>query len=215
MKSVHLCYRLLRQLCWRVYNNDVQANWSFAFVFLTAAVLAQSAPPPCPADRPLDDIIQQSKKEHRNGNPLPQVICTPECINRPITTPETFPDEPQVEVSTRKSTSSTEPESKANPINTCGEAMKMAVRAAHDVEVGDSYFGHRNYSGALLRYNDAVEEKPGDLAIHVRLARTFEKLGQIPHAIQEYKTAQKLAGPQKWSEEAKSSLIRLQHASGS
>jgi tetratricopeptide (TPR) repeat protein len=155
-------------------------------------------------------MIKQSKKKHRNS-----VICTPECINRPITTPETFPDPPQVEVSSKNSTTSIEPESETHSVNSCGEAMKMAVQAAHDVEVGDSYFGQQNYTGALLRYNDAVEEKPGDLAIHVRLARTFEKLRHIPEAIQEYKTAQKLAGPRKWSEEAKSSLIRLQHASGS
>jgi Tetratricopeptide repeat len=197
------------------YNNVVQATWPLGAILFTAAMLGQFAPPPpCPAERPVDDIIKQSKKKHRNSDPLPQVICTPECIERPITTPPTFPEAPQMEVSTKKSTSLTDaPET--NSGDTCGEATKMAIEAAHDVEVGDSYFGQQNYRGALQRYSKAVEEKPGDLAIHVRLAQTFEKLRQIPEAIQEYKAAQKLAGPQKWLEQAKSSLMRLQHASGS
>ena len=59
------------------------------------------------------------------------------------------------------------------------------------------------------------KKKPGDLAIHVRVGRAFEKLGQLPQAIEEYKAAQKLTGPQKWSEEAKSALVRLQPVTGS
>jgi Flp pilus assembly protein TadD len=91
----------------------------------------------------------------------------------------------------------------------------MAREAAHDVEVGDSYFGQKKYSGALLRYKDAAEKKPGDLAIHVRLGRALEKLGQVSQAAQEYQAAQKLSGPEKWSEEAKSALRHLQHVPGS
>jgi len=87
--------------------------------------------------------------------------------------------------------------------------MKMAVEAAHNVEVGDYYFGEKNYSGARMRYNDALEEKPGDLAIHVRLGRVLEKLNQIPQALEHYEAAEKLAGPEKWSDEAKSALRRL------
>jgi outer membrane protein assembly factor BamD (BamD/ComL family) len=56
--------------------------------------------------------------------------------------------------------------------------MNMALEAAHDVEVGDYYLGRQQYNGALQRYNDAAEEKPEDLAIHVRLGRAFEKLRQ-------------------------------------
>ena len=88
--------------------------------------------------------------------------------------------------------------------------MAIALDAAHNVDVGDYYFGQKNYNGALLRYNDALEEKPGDTAIHVRLGRIFEKLNQLPQAIEQYKEAQKLAGPKKWSNEASSSLTRLQ-----
>ena len=92
--------------------------------------------------------------------------------------------------------------------------MEMALDAAHDVDVGDYYFEEKNYNGALMRYNDALNEKPGDIAIYVRLGRVFEKLNQVPQAIEQYKAAQKLAGPEKWSDEAKSALLRLQPSPG-
>ena len=85
----------------------------------------------------------------------------------------------------------------------------MVLKAAHDVDVGDYYFEEKSYTAALQRYNDALEEKPGDSAIHVRSGRAFEKLNQVPQAIEQYKAAQTLDGPAKWSDEAKSSLQRL------
>lgn len=193
----------------------MQTLWAIAVVVVSAAVYGQPAPPRCPADRPIDEIIadihkEQSSKKHRN---LPQV--------GPITTPPTFPEPaPQVEVpsksnDTNSSDRTPQPSLEPGPAEKCADAMNMALQAAHDVEVGDYYFGQQEYKGALQRYSDADEEKPEDLAIHVRLGRTFEKLGQLPQAIQEYKSAQRLAGPQKWSDEAKSALIRLQPAKGS
>jgi tetratricopeptide (TPR) repeat protein len=88
--------------------------------------------------------------------------------------------------------------------------MEKALLAAHDVEVGDEYFADKNYSAALMRYQSAVEGKPGDSAIRVRVGRAFEKLNQIPQAIDQYKAAQELQGPAKWSDEAKAALLRLQ-----
>ena len=91
--------------------------------------------------------------------------------------------------------------------------MEQALEAAHNVEVGDYSFDNKNYNGALLRYKDADEEKPEDAAIHVRLGRVFEKLGQLSEATAQYKAALDLAGPQKWLDEAKGSMARLeQHA---
>lgn len=90
----------------------------------------------------------------------------------------------------------------------------MALQAAHNVEVGDYYFDAKSYGAASLRYNDAVEEKPEDPAVHVRLGRVLENLNQLPEAIEQYKAAQNLAGPEKWSEEAKSALLRLQRTPG-
>jgi len=93
--------------------------------------------------------------------------------------------------------------------------MKMALLGAHNVEVGDQYFGQRNYNGALMRYKDAREEKPEDAAIYVRLGRVLEKLRQFPEAIEVYTKAQKLPRTERWTDEAKSALVRLQHMSGS
>ncbi len=87
--------------------------------------------------------------------------------------------------------------------------MEMTLNAAHDVEVGDSSFERGNYKGAALRYQDALKEKPDDPAIHVRLGRTFEKLVELPKAIEHYRAAETLPGPAKWSQEAYDSLARL------
>jgi len=179
-------------------------------------MFAQSAPAPCPANRPVDEIIaevhrEQSTKRQRNTDPLPQIHCSwGWCVDL-SKTPPTFPEPaPRVDVPSRSTATPT-----TTRVETCGDAMKMALEAAHNVEVGDYYFGEKNYSGSSLRYQDALEEKPGDLAIHVRLGRAFEKLNQIPQAIEQYKAAQKLSGPEKWSDEAKSALQRLQHAPSS
>jgi len=88
--------------------------------------------------------------------------------------------------------------------------MEKALLAAHDVEVGDEYFADKNYSAALMRYQEADEDKPEDIAIRVRLGRAFEKLGKIPQAIEQYKAAQDLEGSAKWSAEAKAAVLRLQ-----
>ena len=93
--------------------------------------------------------------------------------------------------------------------------METALKAAHDVDVGYYYVEEKNYNGAFERYNDALDEKPGDISIHVRLGRVLEKLHQLPQAIEQYQAAQKLAGPEKWSAEAKSALERLQPPPGS
>ena len=66
-----------------------------------------------------------------------------------------------------------------------------------------------------MRYKDAAEEKPGDAAIHVRGGRALEKLNQLPEAMEQYKVAQELAGPAKWSNEAKAALLRLEQRQAS
>jgi tetratricopeptide (TPR) repeat protein len=203
---------------WR-YNDRVHMRYVSAMVVMSAAMLAVSNPPSCPAGRPVDDIIaevnkQQSKKAHRNPNPLPEVICIGGlCFDhsrKQKTAPEAVP---QGETPSDPNTSSSR--SNTIPVDECDDKMEMTLKAAHDVDVGDYYFEQKNYHGALLRYNDALEEKPGDIAIHVRLGRAFEKLNQVPQAIEQYKTAQTLDGPEKWSDEAKAALLRLQPPSAS
>ena len=176
----------------------------------------QSLPPACPAGRPVDDIIvelnkQQAKKKHRNPNPLPNVFCIGGWCRSHSSTPPTVPEPaPRAEKPSGQDSSSNGESSSRIPVDKCDDAMEKALEAAHNVDVGDYSFENKNYQGALLRYKDADEEKPGDVAIHVRLGRVLEQLGQIPEAIGQYKAAQELEGPQKWSEEAKAALLRLQ-----
>ncbi|HEY2497443.1 MAG TPA: tetratricopeptide repeat protein [Candidatus Angelobacter sp.] len=193
-------------------------------LILSAAMLSQSAPPACPSGRPVDDIIseihkQQSKRKHRNSNPIPDAICIGGwCRGRSQKPPKDPESAPRPEApSNGDSSSSSSAESSSSgtsssrtPVDKCDEAMERTLEAAHNVDVGDYEFESKNYKGALFRYKDADEEKPGDAAIHVRLGRAFEQLGQLPEAIGEYKAAQELPGPQKWLDEAKNALVRLQ-----
>lgn len=190
----------------------MRARLTIAVMLFTAYVLAQS-PSPCPSDRPIDDIIaeihkQQSKKYSRNKNPLPDQVCifgwcpvqrTPKAPKEPKSVPPAEPPSRGPELATR------------TDVERCNEAMDRAVDAAHNVEVGDYYFDQKSYKAAQLRYHDALEAKPGDAAIEVRLGRAFEKLDDAPHAIEHYTAADKLGTPDKWVAEARSALARLPH----
>jgi tetratricopeptide (TPR) repeat protein len=168
----------------------------------------------------VDDIItevhkQQAKKKHHVANPFPDVTCIwgwcRDASNK--RTPPTFPGpEPAPQAKNPGENESTSSSSSKAPVDKCNEATEMALLAAHNVEVGDYSFAVKNYDGALSRYNEAAEEKPLDAAIHVRLGRVFEKLGQRPQAIEQYKKGLELAGPAKWSEEAKAAVLRLQQS---
>lgn len=193
------------------YNARVFLRSSIAAVLLCATALAQSSPAPCPADRPVDEIIaelarQQSKKNSRNKNPLPDSICIFGWCRKGKTTPPSSP-EPAAPVETPSSGNAS---SSQTDTDRCNDAMDRALDAAHNVDVGDTYFQKENYRGAQLRYQDAVDEKPADAAIHVRLGRAFEKLNDPAHALEHYQAAEKLPGPEKWTHEAHAAIARLQ-----
>ncbi len=187
---------------------------------LSAGALAQAPPPQCPADRPVDDIIaeihkQQSKKANRNTNPIPEGICIfGLCVGTGKTPPTLPPPAPRAETAPAASAGSSGEgvSSSRTPADKCNDATERAVEAAHNVEVGDYYFQEKNYRAASLRYQDAAEGKPSDAAIHVRLGRAFEKLNDVPQAVKHYQTAEKLAGPEKWTQEARAALERLHRA---
>ncbi len=187
---------------------------AIAVLLLTIAAVAQDTQP-CPSDKPVDDIIgeihkSQSKKNSRNKNPLPDAVCIfgwcPITIKKPASTPpaKTDPDVPAQNPSDSSSSSS------KSATDKCNEQMDRVLDAAHNVEVGDYYFGEKNYRAALMRYQDASEAKPDDNAIAVRLGRVSEKLNDTAAAIQHYTAALKLSGPEKWTQEAKAALARLQ-----
>ena len=188
-------------------------------LFVSASLLAQSGQAPCPSSRPVDDFIaqihdQQAKKKKAEKNPLPEYICIFGWCRGHARTPPTIPEpapkagtEPEPDVGAQIGEENGTAET---PQEKCDQAMEMALRAAHDVDVGDYYFDDKDYRGALMRYLSAAEEKPQDAAIHVRLGRAYEKLKQDPKAIEEYKLSLTFAGPQKWLDEAKVALGQLE-----
>ncbi len=184
-----------------------------AVLLVSMQLLAQAPPTPCPADRPVDDIIAevkayQSKKKQRNKNPLPDTICIwGWCRDTGATSPPAPKPAPRAE---SRPAGAEDSSSSKPPVDECNEALGRALEAAHNVEVGDYYFEKQNYSAALSRYKDAVALKPNDAAIHVRLGRVLEKTGDLLQARREYETAEKIAAPEKWSEEARNALARLQ-----
>lgn len=214
------------------YNLPVRAVLSIAVLLLTVAEAAQIPTQSCPSDKPVDDIINeihksQSKKNTRNKNPLPDTVCLfGWCRQVKQTTPPLLEGGHQatarVEAGQQSSpasdstatpnpdSSSTSSSSSKSAVDRCNERMEVVLDAAHNVEVGDYYFGEKNYRAALLRYKDAADAKPDDNAIAVRLGRASEKLNDIPAAIEHYTTAAKLTGPEKWTEEARAALARLQ-----
>src|SRR5215467_2402713 len=102
-------------------------------------MLAQTAPPVCPAERPVDEIIaeihkQQSNKKHRNSNPIPDVFCIGGwCRGRsskptppkPPAVPESAPQTPQAKApAENESTSSSSSSSSRAPVDKCDDAME-------------------------------------------------------------------------------------------
>ncbi len=189
-----------------------------AAIIFSASVFAQSPPPTCPAGRPVDEIIaevhkQQSKKKNRNSNPFPEVGCIWGWCRDHSKTPPAGPEPaPETETPSGSSTGAGGTSSSKTTQNKCDDAMERALSAAHNVDVGDYYFEQKNYNGALLRYKDAAADKAQDIAIRVRMGRAFEKLNQVPQAIEQYQAALKLDSPQKWIDEAKAALDRLKNS---
>ena len=197
------------------YNRGVRTRLLPVVLMFGTVLMAQSAPIPCPSDRPVDDIIGeihklQSKKNNRNKNPLPSGICIFGWCRQISKTPPTVPQSsPSDEVPAEAPTETANISSSKPAADKCNAAMETALEAAHNVEVGDYYFEEKNFKAALGRYQDALADKPDDAAIQVRLGRTFQKLNDTPHAVEHYQAAEKLATPEKWVQEAHDALARL------
>ncbi len=194
-----------------LYNRSMQLRFLVVAVGALSPLLCGQAAP-CPADRPVDEVIsaiqkQQSKKAARNKSPLPDNVCFIGWCRNKAKTPPIVADggAPPPPSSSPSSTSS----SKAAR-NACDDAMERTLAAAHDAEVGDYYFSDKNFKAASFRYEDALKNKPGDAAIHVRLGRTYEKLNEPTRAIEQYQAAIRFDQPAQWIEEARAALARLQ-----
>lgn len=199
----------------RRYNLRVRLSLIAAVLFVTVPLLAQS-PPSCPSNRPVDDYIteihkSQSKKKARNKNPLPDFACVFGWCKQSSRTPPTVPEPaPRAETPSAGNAQPDTPASRASI--KCDLEMQQVLDAAHDVDVGDTYFEEKNFRAALFRYQDAATAKQDDAAILVRLGRTYEHLDQPQQALQQYTAAAKLAGTDKWVEEARSALARMRQS---
>jgi tetratricopeptide (TPR) repeat protein len=168
----------------------------------TLALAAQGPPSPasapgvnCEKDPSVDEYIREIHKRRRNKNPLPSDACIfgwcreaggghpapePPPAPRPAAKPPAASSAPpphESSSSEARSPSETPPPDLSD---------YDPIRAAKSAEAGDYYFGEKNYAAALSRYQEALEDKPGDAAIHLRLGRTFEKLDKPGLAFEHY-----------------------------
>jgi tetratricopeptide (TPR) repeat protein len=183
-------------------------------LMLPSTVLAQSSPPPspCPSNAPVDEVISEMNKQKppRNKSLMPHDVCIwGWCPKSRIPTAKGKTEQqastpPQQQDSNSSGYSTSKSES-----DRCLDAMERTLAAAKDVDVGDFNAKNKNYKGALMRYQLALEEKPDDAAIYVRLGRAYEALNDTPHAKESYSAAANLSGPEKWVNEAKDALARL------
>jgi tetratricopeptide (TPR) repeat protein len=197
---------------------------SFAlFLALACGAAAQEAAPvPQPAcypDKPVDEYVAELQKRTKGTrNPLPSNICIfgrcsntgigPEERPREEPPPPARPPQPAPEAPAANESSSKE--STADLRGALPAASDYdPIQAAHNVDVGDYYYRQKNYRAAAMRYSDALPQKPGDAAIHLRLGRALEKLKAPEPAYLEYDAVVKLAPEGKGADEARQAMERL------
>lgn len=155
----------------------------------TPAPRASSAPP-CRNGRPLEEYLAELKKakKQRNKNPLPTGACIGSLclgkVERPQPEKPPAPPPPQP----KSDNGGIESSSKENEDEAVRDEApnRDPMAAAQSVEVGDYYFSEKNYRAALSRYQEALESKPDDAAIYIRLGRVFEKVGEPTRAFENY-----------------------------
>ena len=188
---------------------------------LAAAQQVQPAatPPPVPCkDRSVDDYLAEIHKKQRNKNPLPSDACILGWCPHPHAGPQNDPvsNPPQVRAVPTTGTpggSSSESSSKASSAATGdelrGTTLYDPIAGARNVDAGDYYFSQKNYRAALSRYLEALEDKPDDPAIHLRLGRTYEKLDGAAKAYEHYDAALILSPEGPGAKPAREGLERL------
>jgi tetratricopeptide (TPR) repeat protein len=181
-----------------------------------------------PCDRSVDEYLaelEKSKKKKGIHNPLPTDACIlgwckeiagptnhPPTESKPSTeksdnrAAEARPASPAGESSSKRSAS----EIRVAPENTV-VAECDPQQAAQDVGVGDYYFSQKSYKPALNRYRLALENKPSDPAIYLRLARTYEKLKDTDNALKNYHSVLEHSDAQSQrAKEAQTALARIE-----
>ena len=163
----------------------------------TSGQLVPLGPAECSDPHSVDDYITALHKRQRNKNPLPSDVCLfGGCIDTGVRPPEPKPPE-----SRSNTTNSANPANDSSSSKTQNDdirrqlALDEAIKASKNVEVADEEFENKNYRAALSRYLEAMEQKPGDIAIHIRLAKTYELLVDPTNAYAHYYAALLLDDP--------------------
>jgi tetratricopeptide (TPR) repeat protein len=105
--------------------------------------------------------------------------------------------------------SSSAPTPKAKP-----SEKDLDPEYARDMDVGDFYLNERrNYTGAMLRFRDALARKPNDPAATFKLAQSLEGLGQIDEAREQFQAYLKLEPEGQFAGQSNMALERLQSKS--
>lgn len=170
-----------------------------AWALGAAAQQAPSANPtpvlPC-KDHTVDEYLAVMHKRHRNKNPLPDNACILGWCRQPgapgddpVSHPPQAPLPPPTQAPATPPGESSSRASQAGSSAERGTALYDPVAGAKNAEAGDYYFGQKNYRAALSRYQEALEDKPDDAAIHLRLARTWEKLDDPAKAYEHFDAA--------------------------
>jgi len=81
--------------------------------------------------------------------------------------------------------------------------------AAHDVDVGDTYFGEKSYNAAKMRYTSALQTDPMNATAMLHLAQTLEKLHLKPEAVAEYQKFLATNPPDADARKARAALEKL------
>jgi tetratricopeptide (TPR) repeat protein len=84
------------------------------------------------------------------------------------------------------------------------------IAADHDTDVGDFNFNDKNYRGAAMRYQSALDRLPGEPTASLHLARTLDRMGDKPGAIEQYENYLAWSPTGKDADQAKAALDRLQ-----
>ena len=179
----------------------------------SAAPLQAQSAPLCRNDRPIEEYLVELKKskKQRNKNPLPTGACIGSlCLGKPGAPPTEKappPPPPQPKKDSGAEESSSRENAEEAPIGEASDHDSMA--AAQSVEVGDYYFGEKNYRAASSRYQEALDSKPDDAAIFLRLGRAFDKLGEPTRAFENYDASLTADAAAASADEARKAVERL------
>lgn len=89
----------------------------------------------------------------------------------------------------------------------CADLRKQD--AAHDVDVGDTYFSDKSYSAAATRYRSALQTDPANATAMLHLAQTLEKMHRKPEAVAEYQKFLATNPPDPEAKKARAALEKL------